>query len=308
LGLAHFLFEATSGTSASEFIQIMKTLVEDHSRMTQPLIIDEARARYGWLATALLNLIVPLYAAYVGIATIRHCHSGTRLALVSGLGIVLGGLGLASQIISLETQGALYRLVFGFTFMTLTASHHFDTAFLNNVHNIVSAINVLAALVPAIIIVAASSALAPPQNRANADLNFLADHMRGLKSVLNATSALLVVGVLHMNAWLQWPASFMSDSALHTAVSGAALSITVFWGTAFTLMLISVYGPAATQLSLMARKLLDQKHQAGTIADTQQWLKEHDLAITFSEQLPQIGIMLAPVLAGPLGSLIMGTS
>lgn len=307
LGLAHLLFEATSGTAVTEFIRIMKTIGEHHSEITQTIIIDEARARYSWLATALLNLVVPLYAAYVGINTIRRSHTGNRLAMVLGFTLALGGLALASQIISLLTDGALYRLVFGFTYMTLQESRHFDAGFLNNVHTVVSIMNVLAAFVPAIILVAASSTLAPPSNNDQTDLCFLADHMRRLRSVLNATSALLVAGVLHMNAWLQWPASLMRDHALQTAVSGTALSITVFWGTTFTLMLIALYGPAATKLSLRARQLLNQEHQAGNIAEPQQWLREHDLAITFSEQLPQIGIMLAPVLAGPAGSFLMGS-
>ena len=52
----------------------------------------------------------------------------------------------------------------------------------------------------------------------------------------------------------------------------------------------------------------DPTEQKGTVQDQQAWLKEHDLSITLGEQLPQIGIMLAPILAGPLGSLVMGTN
>ncbi len=54
--------------------------------------------------------------------------------------------------------------------------------------------------------------------------------------------------------------------------------------------------------------MIKQEKQKGTIKDPQAWLKEHDLSITLGEQLLQIGIMLAPILAGPLGSLVMGTN
>jgi len=54
--------------------------------------------------------------------------------------------------------------------------------------------------------------------------------------------------------------------------------------------------------------MLKHEHQKGTIHDPQAWLKEHDLSLTLDEQLPQIAIMLAPILAGPLGSLVMGTN
>ncbi len=54
--------------------------------------------------------------------------------------------------------------------------------------------------------------------------------------------------------------------------------------------------------------MIKQEKQKGTIKDPQAWLKEPDLSITLGEPLPQIGIMLAPILAGPLGSLVMGTN
>ena len=72
-------------------------------------------------------------------------------------------------------------------------------------------------------------------------------------------------------------------------------------------MLIATYAPAASALSRRANHLLAEAQQAETISDPKRWLKEHNLSITLGEQLPQIGIMLAPVLAGPLGSLIMST-
>ena len=69
-------------------------------------------------------------------------------------------------------------------------------------------------------------------------------------------------------------------------VAGAALAITVFWGTSFTLMLMGTYEPAATKLSAQAQHLIKQEQQKGTVQDQQAWLKEHDLSITLGEQLP----------------------
>ncbi len=97
----------------------------------------------------------------------------------------------------------------------------------------------------------------------------------------------MVAGVLHTHAWLQWPTTLMLDPLQQSAVAGgAALAITVFWGTSFTLMLMGTYEPAATKLSAQAQHLIKQEQQKGTVQDQQAWLKEHDLSITLGEQLP----------------------
>ncbi|MBD0305187.1 MAG: hypothetical protein ICV76_01360 [Nitrospiraceae bacterium] len=64
-------------------------------------------------------------------------------------------------------------------------------------------------------------------------------------------------------------------------------------------MLIATYGPAAAYLGSYARELLHKGPYATQISDPEQWLRSHGLFFTLSEQLPQIGVMLAPMLAGP---------
>ena len=70
-------------------------------------------------------------------------------------------------------------------------------------------------------------------------------------------------------------------------------------------MLITTYGPAASFLSSQARNYAEQAQQAGTIQDPQRWLHDHHFSITLGEQLPQIGVILGPLLAGPIGSFLM---
>ncbi len=292
----------------SEFTKTIHALTSAPGELTGSLILLEARARYIWLATALLNLGVPAYVVVVCGIIIYRSLSGRRLLLVAGVGLTLCAVGFGGLLHGMDTQNAIYRLIYGFTHLGLQQSGRFDTEFLANIDTVVSAINVLAVFGPLFIVLAAASAIASPLTSRQTDLNCLALQMRNLRTVLNAASALLVAGILHMNAWLQWPASLMSDHAMQAVVSGAALAIVVFWGTTFTLMLIATYAPAASALSRRANHLLAEAQQAGTISDPKRWLKEHNLSITLGEQLPQIGIMLAPVLAGPLGSLFMGTN
>ena len=189
--------------------------------------------------------------------------------------------------------------------MSLQASGRFDAGFLGHVHAVVSLINALAVIAPIVAVLAACSSVAPPGQGQRLDVHYVATRMRHLREVLNAGSALLVTGILHMDAWLRWPASLVSDRDVQEPILGVALAITLFWGATFTLMLIATYAPATTYLGVQARKLLEDDVVFRTTHNPEQWLKDNGLFITLGEQLPQIGVMLAPLLAGPLGSLLM---
>lgn len=271
-------------------------------------LLNEARGRYAWLAMALLSLVAFVYGAIAGCQIIWHSHFRSRLPLITSIATAMIGIGLFGLVYQVYFEGAMYRLIFGFTFNTFSHSGTFDPQFLSNIKIILLTLNILAVIVPAIIVLAASSALATHKKAWQPTLDTVSTQMHQLRNTLNIGSIALVAGILHMHAWLQWPAVLMQDPSMQSAVSGTALAITMFWGTSFTLMLMATYGPAATKLSAQARHLLKQEQQKGTIEDPQAWLKDHDLSITLGEQLPQIGIMLAPVLAGPLGSLVMGTN
>ncbi len=70
-------------------------------------------------------------------------------------------------------------------------------------------------------------------------------------------------------------------------------------------MLITTYGPAASYLSAQARTFAEEAQRTGTIQDPQRWLHDNHFSITLGEQLPQISVILGPVLAGPVGSFLM---
>lgn len=308
LGLAQGLFEITSEPSMTGVTTALERLTHQNSESQDLRVLEEARGRYAWLAMAMLSLVAFVYGTIAGCQIIWHSHFRGRLPLIISIGTAMMGIGILGLMYQVQFDGAMYRLIFGFTFATFSHSGIFDPQFLSSVKVILLTLNTLAVVVPAIIVLAASSALATPNDDWQPTLETVSTQMHQLRNTLNIGSIALVAGILHMHAWLQWPTALMQDASLKSAVSGTALAITVFWGTSFTLMLMATYGPAATKLSAQARHTLKQEQGKGTIQDPQSWLKNHDLSITLGEQLPQIGIMLAPVLAGPLGSLVMGAN
>jgi hypothetical protein len=129
--------------------------------------------------------------------------------------------------------------------------------------------------------------------------------MKRLKDVLTAASAILVSGILHMGAWLRWPAALVADKAGQEAVLGTALAITLFWGVTFTLMLVATYLPAALVLAKQAEALLLDGPSETADQEPEQWLKDHGLFLSLQDHFPQFGLILAPLLASPLSSLLI---
>ena len=306
--IANVLFEYSVKHDFADLTTSIGSLLSNQNSDGLSLTLSEMRARYTWLSTILLNLVVCIYAAGLFGTTIYQSHKGKRLLTIVSIGILLIVMGIVGLLIGAVTQNALYQMVYKFSFSTLQASGLYQSQFLSNMGTILFITNILAIITPNMAILAFCSTVAPSLETHGDELTHLATKMRQLKGVLNAGSALLVSGILHMNAWLRWPGGILLDQATQTHFSGAVLAVTMFWGATFTLMLITTYGPAASYLSTQARTLAEKASQAGTIQDPQQWLQDHHFSITLGEQLPQISVILGPVLAGPIGSFLMSSS
>jgi hypothetical protein len=325
LMLALLLFESSTNLTTLDFKRVINSLItaqtppaaapsnttppdpgqaKKQTRLSpQAILLTEIKARYIWLSTVLLNITVPLYVSAVCLLIILRSHPPRRLWIVALVGLVLCSSGLLVLAVQDENH-VLYRAVFGFTYLTLQGSGMIDPGLLQFAKAVVSFINVLAAITPVVAVLAACSILAPPVRHDMLDPDFLAGQMRHLNEVLYAGSALLVVGILHMGAWLRWPASLIPEKLSQEAALGAGLSITMFWGTTFTLMLVVTYLPAAIYLARRADSLIRHPTFASRITDRPKWLKDNGLRLTLEEHLVQFGVMLAPLVAGPVGSFL----
>lgn len=295
LFLATSLFEFGSNITVENFHTLTHRLMHPASEAsTKPLdpsqFLVEVKSRYIWLTTVVVALVAGLYALISCGVIIYQAHPRPRLIVVIALGIFLASLGLAFIWVLDETY-ALYRAVFSFSYDNLRQAgrQRISEDLLRYAMVVVSIINVQAMVVPVVALLAACSTLASPVSGVQPDPAFWSLQMRRLKEVLSAASAILVSGVLHMGAWLRWPAAL-----------GAALAITLFWGVTFTLMLVSTYLPAAILLARRAQALLLESSLQPSMPDPEQWLKDHGLFLSLQDHLPQFGLMLAPLLASPL--------
>jgi hypothetical protein len=265
----------------------------------------EIKARYTWLASAILNIVIPIIAIIFSVNTIKTYLNGVKLAwtVIISLILCLGNLGFL--LYSAKTQTALYDLVFGFTYKMLVQSNLLSEIFLLHIHTIILTINILAAIAPIFLLLAVCATLALPQvAKNNNDPMHLVFRMRRLKEVVNVGSAFLVFGILHMNMWLNWSASLFRDSIFSSYVSGVAWSISTYWGVTFTLILTVTYVPATAYLQSKARAQITSGEMAKETKEAELWLNEHGFSFTLSNQLLQCISILAPFLAAPISSAL----
>jgi hypothetical protein len=309
--LATGLFEFSANITVDNFHNLTSGLMHPASETAAPHFdathfLVEVKARYIWLTTVVVALVAGVYALILCAALIYQSHSRPRLLVVTAIGIFLSAGGLLF-IWSLDETDALYRAIFSFSYDNLRRAgpQRISADLLRYILTVVSAVNVQAVVVPAVALLAACSTLASPVTGRSLDPDHCALQMRRLKEVLSAGSAILVAGILHMGAWLRWPAALVADKHAHEAVLGAALAITLFWGVTFTLMLVATYLPAAILLARRAQALFQESPYKQSVPQPDQWLKDHGLFLSLQDHFPQFGLMLAPLLASPLSSLLL---
>ncbi|MCS6898089.1 MAG: hypothetical protein NZM29_08965, partial [Nitrospira sp.] len=283
---------------------------QDHATSAPPFnpahFLVEVKSRYLWLTTVVIMLVTGLHASILCGMIVYQSLGRSQLTVVAAVGIVLASLGLAF-LWALDETHALYRAVFAFSYENLRQAgpQRITPELLHHAKTTVSAINIEAVVVPVMTLLAACSTLAPPPRGDQATPDFWATQMKRLNEVLGAASAILVAGILHMGAWLRWPAALIADKSAHEAVLGASMAITLFWGVTFTLMLISTYLPAAFILAKRAQALLQADPDTQSPSSQEAWLKQHGLFLSLHDHVPQVGLMLAPLLASPLSSFLL---
>lgn len=307
LYFASFLFELIVDP-AIPIAEHLWSQIETQAQSTPQNVFLEASARYTWLSLALLNVITPIIACTAAIIVIRASATSYQLKIITTVGTLLCLLSVIHTLDAAQQGDAMYEMVYQFTYQSLVVSERYSEAFLSRVSSGMLVINIIAAIAPNILILAACSTISPTSEKKAFDPKFWAARMKYLKEVINYSSAYLVFGTLHMGVWLQWPAAMIHEEPLRQEVINLAHSITVYWGVCFTLMLILTYGPTAYFLHSRALEVASRNQEGQTSSECEKWLEDHHLTITLGKQLPQLIVMLAPVVAGPLSSTLAGLS
>lgn len=126
-----------------------------------------------------------------------------------------------------------------------------------------------------------------------------------LRYVLYAGAAVLVIAVLHKSATLGWGASYLPpESTIAPSVNNLVTGIVNSMGAFYALLMAAVYVPAALILQSRVKQLAASEAPD----DPNSWLTNNGFSLSFSQYLPRIVALLGPMLAGPLGELLIGAS
>lgn len=262
----------------------------------------ETAARILWAASLLLFVLVAAALLGYAIWLMRTRLSGRARQVYAALALALCVLSLAHAAIGAGQRSA-FSMIYFFTHDALVACACYAVSELRSVDAAVMVLNVLAAVVPPAALVAGCGALALPSAADAEALAGLERAMARLRTVLAAGSALLVTGIVHQVAWQRWPLALLDEPAgLPDLVSALAL----YWGVVYSLLIVAFYAPAAWVLHRHARRLLEQQPALAGAHTPDAWLDRHGLSRGALHRLPQVAAMLAPALAGPLGTVVSG--
>lgn len=298
--LSQMLFDLNAG-DLMPLVDAVRIAVASLEAPDLRTLLKASEARSIWNLALLLNLCASAVLVAVACVILWRSVSIRGLRLFLPAAILLSALGLGWLAYAAES-GRPIGGIFALTYDSLMASPLYDPSFVSGVYFQVNLLNVFSIVSPVMALMAACSTLAPPKEGGSGDITFLAGQVRFLRALLLLGSCYMVAGVLHMAVWLGWPASLVTDPALAQVLIDQSMAITLFWGGGGTVLIASFYAPALIVLSKRA-ELAIARDQTGTGGKTPQaFLEEHGLSLSIRKQLPEILVVLAPLLAGPVGS------
>jgi hypothetical protein len=108
-------------------------------------------------------------------------------------------------------------------------------------------------------------------------------------------SMVMLFGIIHMDAWMQWPIAMFTESELKKIALNVFAAISQYWGISFTLLLVCLYASAAIYWQRQTRSAL-----LAIKPDTEitEWLEDNGFTISWQKHALQLSSMLTPLLAG----------
>ncbi|MCQ8116170.1 hypothetical protein [Methylomonas rosea] len=288
------------------FTAVAETL---HPQLNTPAELSSAtfninHARVTWLSAVLLFGALAIAVMATSIIIMRSVLSAQGFMSFLLAGATLSVVGLA-QLWASTVPDSNLGLIFRITHAGLHNSARFTETDLASITTLVTLVNVLAAIAPIFVMLAGCSLLTELSHSKTTDpRRFLRRRMTQLKTLTDLGSALLVAGALHMLVWLRWPIAFTADPAIQKALGEWALSVTLYCGTAYSLMIAAFYIPCSWALTIKAEGSLQQALPDWSESELADWLDKFGFSSAPIRQLPQIVATLAPMLAGPIGSAI----
>ena len=299
-GVSQWLFESAGFDIVALGYQMVE-VVRDMPSVPAAVGLAGLETRLLWALAAFINLAAAVALTSVAVIILVRSVSMRGLRLFVPIGFVLIALGIGSYFYAMHAETPIAG-IFSFTFDTLAASGALDPTFLLVVKFVVVLLNLMTMVAPMSAMMAACSTLAPPRDGGPGDVAFLGGQVRSLKALVVLGSTYMVAGILHLGVWLAWPSNLIAGDPDAVQIIGFAKAVTIYWGGCFTVLIAAFYAPAMIVLRQRAQAVIARSPEDTGGLTPEKFLEDHGLSLSLAKQLPQIGAVLAPLIAGPIGT------
>ena len=301
---AKILFELL-GFHFPDLNQYLTQHFSDLDEVSLELIVRESKARFLWATSVVLYLFIYLaFAVFIWNNQIRSLTKSAKwkfiliITLISSLEIIYFKI--------VDYSGSPLVSIYRFTFDSLAASGLFSADELLNIETVLNTINIIAIVVPVFAILSGCCILQKKPTQPGSQLNYLLRQSGRLKNFITGASAIMVIGIIHMKLWLNWPLSFVADPSVVKQFETIIDAIIQYWGVAYTITIAALYLPAETYLSQQAEAEIMSGNDHEIKKDPAKWLKDNQMMLSPLAQLPQIVAVIAPMLVGSFASTLSG--
>lgn len=206
--------------------------------------------------------------------------------------------------INVESSESPLASIFSFTFDSLSSSKLFTTNELFIIHTTLDVVNFIAFVVVPFVIMAGCCSMRQIPMTTLIGPEYILYQSGQLKKLVTGASAIMVIGIIHMQLWLNWPLTFIEKSQETALLESINLAVCQYWGVTYTLSIAALYLPTANYLSDQAKITIENGKDEKLKQDPSKWLIENKMILSPAAQLPQIIAVIAPMLVGSFGSTL----
>jgi hypothetical protein len=299
--LGNVLFECL----AFNLLKLNQTLIfqlPDVNSMSSEIKLYEIKARLLWATSVMLYFFIIIRFAVFIWSTFNTC--ATKLTILF-FTLLASSLFLieAYYLTHISPSKSPIASIFHLTFTTLSTSGLFTSVQLSTLENTLNILNLTALLTVPFGITAGCCIMHHIPFTQRKEPEYFLNRSTQLKELMTLSSAVMVIGIIHMQLWLSWPLSLVPQSKEITQLSAIILVICQYWGVFYSLVIASLYYPSANYLSQQAKIALLQSDNQTLRENPSTWLTENNMQLSLtSSSFSQIIIVIAPMLAGSLGS------
>nr|WP_305906411.1 hypothetical protein [Methylomarinum sp. Ch1-1]MDP4519092.1 hypothetical protein [Methylomarinum sp. Ch1-1] len=188
------------------------------------------------------------------------------------------------------------KTLFHFTFDALAASSLLSSTYLLFIQYALGVINFLSIIIAPLAIVTSCCFLCQPASQ----IDQLGIRFEWLKKLTEFASAVMIIGIIHMQLWLSWPLNLIPSHNDIKPLKEIIMAVIQYWGISYTLTIAALYIPSSAYLRNRALAIHDQLTVADKPKALPSWLIDTQGVQSIAEKIPQLASILAPMVVGSI--------